>query len=179
MLSQIPVNLAKIGKKWTDMEILRVGIIAELDAVNLYEQLAAATENASQFNDLCQGGVNSCEDTQTSVNMQTNSEAMLHEGVALAAKTWRTARNLLNWSPGEVSHIFTHQVGLAHQRLMFEKLELDLSKDHPTLAELGNMGSASIGTGLALHADKIRAGENILLMGIGSGLVCSMLGARW
>lgn len=45
MLSQIPLNLVKIGKKWTDMEILRVGIIAELDAVNLYEQLAAATEN--------------------------------------------------------------------------------------------------------------------------------------
>ena len=45
MLSQIPVNLVKIGKKWADMEILRVGIIAELDAVNLYEQLAAATEN--------------------------------------------------------------------------------------------------------------------------------------
>jgi rubrerythrin len=45
MLSQIPVNLEKIGKKWTDMEILRVGIIAELDAVNLYEQLTAATEN--------------------------------------------------------------------------------------------------------------------------------------
>jgi len=45
MLSQIPVNLEKIGKKRADMEILRVGIIAELDAVNLYEQLAAATEN--------------------------------------------------------------------------------------------------------------------------------------
>jgi len=27
------------------MELLRVGMIAELDAVNLYEQLAAATEN--------------------------------------------------------------------------------------------------------------------------------------
>lgn len=45
MLSQIPVSLTKIDKKWTDMEILRVGIIAELDAVNLYEQLAATTEN--------------------------------------------------------------------------------------------------------------------------------------
>jgi rubrerythrin len=45
MLSQIPVNLVKIGKKWTDMEILRAGIIAELDAINLYEQLAATTEN--------------------------------------------------------------------------------------------------------------------------------------
>jgi len=27
------------------MELLRVGMIAELDAVNLYEQLAAATDN--------------------------------------------------------------------------------------------------------------------------------------
>jgi rubrerythrin len=45
MLSQMPVNLAKVGKKWTDMEILRVGIIAELDAISLYEQLAATTEN--------------------------------------------------------------------------------------------------------------------------------------
>ncbi|GAB6274500.1 MAG: hypothetical protein STSR0004_13630 [Peptococcaceae bacterium] len=28
-----------------DKEILRVGIIAELDAINLYEQMAAMTEN--------------------------------------------------------------------------------------------------------------------------------------
>ena len=27
------------------MELLRIGMIAELDAVNLYEQLAAATDN--------------------------------------------------------------------------------------------------------------------------------------
>jgi len=29
-----------------DKEILRAGIIAELDAINLYEQMAAMTENA-------------------------------------------------------------------------------------------------------------------------------------
>jgi rubrerythrin len=43
MLSQIPVKLDKIEKKFLDCEILRVAIIAELDAINLYEQLAAAT----------------------------------------------------------------------------------------------------------------------------------------
>ena len=42
MLSTIPVNLAKVGKADLDREILRVGMIAELDAVSLYEQLAAA-----------------------------------------------------------------------------------------------------------------------------------------
>ncbi|PVX26283.1 MAG: rubrerythrin [Candidatus Bathyarchaeum sp.] len=45
MLSEKPIKLEKVGKKFTDREILRLAIIAELDAVNLYEQLAAATEN--------------------------------------------------------------------------------------------------------------------------------------
>lgn len=45
MLSKIPLNLDKIAKKDRDKEILRAGIIAELDAINLYEQMAALTEN--------------------------------------------------------------------------------------------------------------------------------------
>lgn len=45
MLSQIPLNLEKVKKEELDKEILRVGMIAELDAVSLYEQLAAMTED--------------------------------------------------------------------------------------------------------------------------------------
>lgn len=45
MLSNIPIDLKKVKKEDLDNEILRVGIIAELDAVNLYEQLAAMTED--------------------------------------------------------------------------------------------------------------------------------------
>jgi len=45
MLSQIPFDLGKIRKEDIDKEILRTGIIAELDAINLYEQMAAMTEN--------------------------------------------------------------------------------------------------------------------------------------
>ena len=45
MLSTIPANLEKIKKEDVDNEILRVGIIAELDAINLYEQMAAMAEN--------------------------------------------------------------------------------------------------------------------------------------
>jgi rubrerythrin len=47
MLSQIPINLVQVKKEQINREILRVGMIAELDAVNLYEQLAAITENVN------------------------------------------------------------------------------------------------------------------------------------
>ena len=45
MLSKIPTSLEKVKKEDLDKEILRVGIIAELDAISLYEQLAAMTDN--------------------------------------------------------------------------------------------------------------------------------------
>lgn len=45
MMSEIPVKFEKLGKKERDAEILRVGIIAELDAINLYEQMAALAED--------------------------------------------------------------------------------------------------------------------------------------
>ncbi len=45
MLSKIPILLEKIKKEDLDKEILRVSIIAELDAINLYEQMANMTEN--------------------------------------------------------------------------------------------------------------------------------------
>ncbi len=40
MLSKIPIELDKIRAGDLDKEVLRVGIIAELDAINLYEQMA-------------------------------------------------------------------------------------------------------------------------------------------
>ncbi|OGZ27939.1 MAG: rubrerythrin [Candidatus Nealsonbacteria bacterium RIFCSPLOWO2_12_FULL_39_31] len=45
MMSSLPINLSKVKKEDVDKEIARVGMIAELDAVSLYEQLAAFTEN--------------------------------------------------------------------------------------------------------------------------------------
>lgn len=45
MLSEMPVSLERLRGEDLDREILRVGMIAELDAINLYEQMAAMTEN--------------------------------------------------------------------------------------------------------------------------------------
>ena len=45
LLSKIPIDLKNVSEENIDKEILRAGIIAELDAVNLYEQMAALTKN--------------------------------------------------------------------------------------------------------------------------------------
>ncbi|MHA1616245.1 MAG: ferritin family protein [Candidatus Njordarchaeales archaeon] len=45
MLSKIPISLEKVREEDIDKEILRIAIIAELDAINLYEQMANMTKN--------------------------------------------------------------------------------------------------------------------------------------
>ena len=45
MLSKIHLNLDRIPQEDLDKEILRAGIIAELDAINLYEQMAGLAGN--------------------------------------------------------------------------------------------------------------------------------------
>lgn len=45
MLSELPINTEKLTDQDLDKEILRAAIIAELDAVNLYEQMAAMTKD--------------------------------------------------------------------------------------------------------------------------------------
>jgi len=45
MMSSLPIDLSKVKKEDLDNEIIRVGMIAELDAINLYEQLAAMSQS--------------------------------------------------------------------------------------------------------------------------------------
>lgn len=47
MMGSIPVRLEKVNAKDVDKEILRTAIIAELDAINLYEQMAAMTASTA------------------------------------------------------------------------------------------------------------------------------------
>lgn len=44
-LANVPIMLEKVKKEDVDKQILRFGILAELDAINLYEQMANMTEN--------------------------------------------------------------------------------------------------------------------------------------
>jgi 3-oxoacyl-[acyl-carrier-protein] synthase III len=113
--------------------------------------------------------------------MDTDAEALLAAGTALAARTFEALLTELDWTRPSIERVITHQVGSAHRRALFEALELDPALDFPTVETLGNTGSAALPTSLsmAVEAGHVRPGQHVALLGIGSGISSLMLGARW
>ncbi|TWT56751.1 3-oxoacyl-[acyl-carrier-protein] synthase 3 [Thalassoglobus neptunius] len=133
------------------------------------------------FANLCEGGVDSTSTGDSRPLMNTDSEALLHAGVSLAAKTWEQTKQELGWTNEDVTRTFTHQVGKAHRTLLLEQLGLSPALDFPTVEYMGNTGAAALPTAAALGISEGFAGpgDRIALLGIGSGLNSVMLGVDW
>lgn len=130
---------------------------------------------------LCAGGGGEMQTHDGRPLMSTDSEALLHAGIALAAETWDATKARLGWTNESADKYFTHQVGKAHRQLLLERLQLSPERDYPTVEFLGNTGAAALPTAaaLGLQAGHVQTGERIALLGIGSGLNSVMLGLEW
>jgi 3-oxoacyl-[acyl-carrier-protein] synthase-3 len=139
--------------------------------------VACASRAATEHVDLCRGAH---VEGASGPLMATDSEALLAAGVDLARRTWTEFERESGWSRADVERIVTHQVGAAHRRALLAGLGLDPARDHPTVADLGNMGSVSLPAtlSLALECGFVRPGQRTALLGIGSGLQCAMLALR-
>ena len=113
--------------------------------------------------------------------MWTDSETLLHEGVAAARETFAEFLDALGWQAGQLDKTFCHQVGRAHRKLMLETLGLDPATDFTTFETLGNTGSVALPITAALGIERghLRAGDRVAMMGIGSGINVVMLGLEW
>jgi acyl-CoA:acyl-CoA alkyltransferase len=131
--------------------------------------------------ELCAGGVESQTHGDDRPRMQTDSEALLHAGIDLAERTWGEFQRVLGWSNADVHRAFTHQVGRAHRKLLYERLGLDLALDFSTVEFLGNTGAAALPMTAALGIERglVKPGDRVALLGIGSGLNSLMLGLEW
>lgn len=129
-------------------------------------------------NDLCKGDSSG---SGNGLEMQTDSEEMLQAGVALAQRTWEAFKGELGWDEKTADRVVCHQVGAAHQRLLFDTLGLPHEKDFSSYQSFGNTGSAALPITLAKAAEEgaVKAGDKVALLGIGSGLNCLMMGVEW
>lgn len=127
---------------------------------------------------LCAGGVDSEEHGDSRPRMETDSEALLHAGVALAERNWEITKGILSWRNEDVDRIFTHQVGKQHRTLLMERLQLDPALDYPTVERFGNTGAVALPMAVAmgLEEEPPTTGTKLALLGIGSGLNSVMLG---
>lgn len=123
---------------------------------------------ASEHHDLCVGDLG---------GMRTDAKGLFDAGVALAADAWREAADAWNWH--DMDCYVMHQVSVAHTRAVIDRLGLDPDRVPLTFPRLGNVGPASLPLTLAAHGDRLRDGDRVLCMGIGSGLNACVLELTW
>jgi 3-oxoacyl-[acyl-carrier-protein] synthase III len=127
---------------------------------------------ATEHNGLCHG--------QLDVGI-TDAGGLLVHGVALAGVTWARAQAALGWSADTVDLFALHQVSEGHTEALARALGFDRSRAFLIYPELGNVGPASVPIALskALEAERLAAGDRVILGGIGSGLNCTAAGVIW
>jgi 3-oxoacyl-[acyl-carrier-protein] synthase-3 len=80
-----------------------------------------------------------------------------------------------------VKEFVLHQVGKANHDALIQRLALPPDRAIRLYPEFGNVGAAGVPFTLAtaIERGRIAAGDLAMLLGIGSGLNCTMLGVRW
>ncbi len=129
---------------------------------------------ATEHNHLCVASGND--------EMLTDAGALLTEGIALGGRTWKVAAEQLdNWSDKTIDRYIPHQVSIRQISGMARTMGITRSKIQLNVQTQGNMAAAALPITLAqaVEEETVREGNHVGLLGIGSGLNCSMMSVSW
>ena len=134
--------------------------------------LGGISRAATEWSQLCVG---------TATKMTTDPARLLKEGVALAQRSWEEVHNVVPLQPEWTKEYALHQVGRTNHDAVIRALRLPPNKALRIYIDHGNVGSCGVPLTLAMLAEtaRIRNGDRVGLMGIGSGLNVMMLGVQW
>jgi acyl-CoA:acyl-CoA alkyltransferase len=126
-------------------------------------------------------GCELCQSEGHEQMMNTDAETLLQEGVAAARAAFGEFLQTLDWQGDDVQKTFCHQVGKAHRKALFEAVGLDPAIDFTTVERLGNTGAVALPLTAAIGIEQghLKRGDQVALLGIGSGINVVMLGVDW
>ena len=134
-----------------------------------HQFLGGVTRAATKYHDLCIGDLD---------EMRTDTAALLESGLDLAEATFNDAL-AEGWQWSNCDTYILHQVSAVHTTKLCELLSIDSSRVPLTYPDFGNIGPAAVPYTLSVTADRLSPGDRVLLMGIGSGLNCSVAELVW
>jgi 3-oxoacyl-[acyl-carrier-protein] synthase-3 len=130
------------------------------------------TRAATEWNKLCRGNLD---------RMVTDTRMLLIEGIKLARRpssppSWRWAGR-----SDELDQFVIHQVSKVHTAAFVKAIGIDPKKVMTIFGEHGNIGPASVPIVLSKLREmgRLKKGDRVALLGIGSGLNCSMAEVVW
>jgi 3-oxoacyl-[acyl-carrier-protein] synthase-3 len=145
-------------------------------------------KNYSKTNHLINGIVNLSDTRHSRLclghidSMVADSTLIMKQGIKLASKTWNIAKSRLpNWNDENIHLYIPHQVSSTNIQELSQTLGLKLEKQHLNYMDYGNIGPASVPITLKMAEEnqRITQGDHVALLGIGSGLNCSMMSLTW
>jgi acyl-CoA:acyl-CoA alkyltransferase len=147
-------------------------LVSEKHSTHGHQFLGGATLSATQHSRLCIG---------TATEMRTDATTLLKEGVKLAEQTFVAAQAELGIDTAGFKEFVLHQVGQANHDMLTQRLGVPPDRALRLYPQFGNCGAAGVPFTLATAVERgrVSSGDTALLMGIGSGLNCTMLGVRW
>ena len=127
---------------------------------------------ATQHCRLCAGNID---------QMVTRTKELLVAGLELAVSTWGRATEVLGWTADAIDHYVIHQVSKVHTEQFAGILGIDLQKVFRLYPNFGNIGPAGVPIALSKLAEtgKLARGQRVALLGIGSGINCTMAELIW
>ena len=130
------------------------------------------TRSATEWNTLCRGNLD---------RMVTDTKQLLVQGMKLAQKTFAAAVQAMGWAAHELDQFVVHQVSKVHTQTLIQNIGIDPKKVMTIFGEHGNIGPASVPIVLSTlrQAGRLKKGDRIALLGIGSGLNCTMSEVVW
>lgn len=134
----------------------------------------SVTRSATEWNQLCIGDLHHDR-------MIADGRMLMIEGLKLGQKTFAAARAALGWVVEELDEFVIHQVSKAHTQAFLKAFRIDPKKVLTIFGEHGNIGPASVPIVLSKlrEGGRLKKGTRIALLGIGSGLNCSMAEVVW
>ncbi|MGM0598420.1 MAG: 3-oxoacyl-ACP synthase III [Candidatus Rifleibacteriota bacterium] len=180
-------TIARLKKRNVTPEIYRRNFAA-LTLGSGAAAMILGHKNYSRTNHLVNGIVNLSDTRHSRLclgridQMEADSTEIMKQGIKLARKTWSIAGSRLpNWKDDNIDLYIPHQVSLKNIQELSQALGLELEKQHLSFMNYGNIGPASVPITLKMAEEnkRLKQGDHVALLGIGSGLNCSMMSLTW
>lgn len=114
--------------------------------------------------------------------MRTDSHALLTAGAELIMHTWKLAyQTFEGWGNGGIDLYLPHQVSRKQIQMFADFMGLDMNRIYLILERFGNMASAALPSALSMASrdGSLHTGDRAALVGVGSGLNCSIMKVIW